>query len=79
MDIIIKYWCSEKGKAETRYFDSQFLRRPNAENLVEKLKVSLKQLDTRKCLQLSMDGPNTNWLVLEMWNEERIKKKNLYK
>ena len=47
----------------TKYFDSCFLKRPNSLNL--HLLKSLASLDISKLIQISMDGPNTNWDVLE--------------
>ena len=32
MDIQIRYWNESFGVVETCYFDSKFLKRPNAEN-----------------------------------------------
>ena len=48
--------------------DSQFLLRPNTENLKSELIESMSNLDMAKFLQLSMDGLNTNWNVLDLVN-----------
>lgn len=50
---------------QKRYFDSQFLLRPNADNLLESLTTAIKDLSQEKLIQLSMDGPSTNWSVLD--------------
>lgn len=33
IDVYIRFWNDKKDIAETSYFDSKFLLRPNAENL----------------------------------------------
>ena len=74
MDLNIRYWDDEKGLVVTRYFGSQFLRRPNAENLFKHLLESMKLLSPKWLIQLSMDGPNTNWEVLRLLDEHRNEK-----
>ena len=37
MDIQIRFWDDSHALVKTRYYDSQLLNRPNAENLVESL------------------------------------------
>jgi hypothetical protein len=71
MDIQIRYWNETKGVVDTRYFDSKFLKRPNAENLTGELNDALAKLPVKNMTQLSMDGPNTNWKVLELINSQR--------
>ena len=66
MDINIRYWNQLKNIAETGYLTSCVLLRPNAENLCEELFTSIAELDKQKFLHLAMDGPNTNWLVLNL-------------
>ena len=66
MDVNLRYWNDEKNIAETSYLDSKFLLRPNAENLKCELGASITGLNMAKFLQLSMDGPNTNWNVLNL-------------
>ena len=65
MDFNICYWSSAKNVVETRYFDSKFVSRPNADNLFEQLDYVLKELSEIKILHLSMDGPSVNWNVLD--------------
>ena len=48
-------------RAESSYFDSQFLYRPNALNFTNSLLASIDGLELCKFLHL---GPNTNWNVL---------------
>ena len=56
---------------KTRYYDSQFLYRPNADNLYQCINAGSSQLPKQPMIQLSMDGPNTNWKVFEKFNTAR--------
>ena len=49
-DVAIRFWNNSKKQAETRYLTSEFLHRPNAENLVNSLSYSLKHLDQQNLL-----------------------------
>ena len=66
MDVHIHYWDNEKGLVKTNYLDSRFVFRPNADNLHDELDNALQSLHEKNMLQLSMDGPNTNWKVFEL-------------
>ena len=66
MDVHIRYWDNEKGLVKTNYLDSRFVFRPNADNLHDELHNALQSLPEKNMLQLSMDGPNTNWKVFEL-------------
>ena len=65
MDISIRFWDDIAGEAVTRYFDSRFFKRPNADNILEELLKATTNLPTKSLSMLSMDGPNTNWSVQE--------------
>ena len=41
MDVAVRFWNDKTGLAETKYFDSQFLRRPTAQNLCDSLYKSM--------------------------------------
>ena len=45
MNVAIRFWNNSKKQAKTRYLTSEFLHRPNAENLVNSLSSALKPLD----------------------------------
>ena len=66
MDVKLRYWNDENNMAETSYLDSKFLLRPKAENLKCELVASITGLDMAKTLQLSLDGQNTAWNVLNL-------------
>ena len=68
--VALRFWNEKKDQAETKYYDSQFLTRPNAENLYSGLETSMKGLDKVKLLQLAMDGPNVNWNVLNILDDK---------
>ena len=68
MDMNIRYWNDETNIVENSYLDSKFLLQPNAESLKFELVASILGLDLANFLQLSMDGPNTNWNVLNLVN-----------
>ena len=64
MDVNIRYWDSTERKIKTRYFDSQFLERRNADNLLDSKNVSTAKLQEDSFFHLAMDGLNVNWDVL---------------
>ena len=65
MNINVCYWATKKNIAVTRYFDSGFVDRPNASNLLDSLQESTKPIPCEKFLQLAMDDPNVNCNVLD--------------
>ena len=71
MDVAFRFWNNSKKQAETRYLTSEFLHRPNAENLFNSLSSALKPLDQQNLPQLSMDSPSVNWNVLDIVSEKR--------
>ena len=69
---IVCYWDTKKNIAVTRYFDSAFLDYPNVSNLQDSLQESTKLIPGKKFLQLSVDGCNVNWNVLDGLDEQLI-------
>ena len=61
MDVIVCFWDNEKNKVCSRYFDSNFLGHTSAQDLLKSLQSSLTTLNPMGLIQLSMDGPTTNW------------------
>ena len=54
---------------------SQFItihERPNAVNLKEEILNAIKDLGMGKFLHLGMDGPSTNWNVLDLINDHQV-------
>ena len=66
MDVNIQYWNEIKHIAETTYLSSRFLLRPTAENVKDELFAGIEMLEKGKFLHLAMDGPKTNWKVLQL-------------
>ena len=64
MDLKGHYWDPETVQAITWYLDSRFFCRPKASKSQEELHEGLKPLDEKAMTMLLMDGPNTNWAVL---------------
>gem|GEM_PF-6826146 len=60
MDISIRFWCTDKNEVATHYYSSAFLGHTTSEDLIQAFKVELKDLNLKKLLQVSMDGPNVN-------------------
>ena len=66
-------FCNDKtGLAERKYFQSQFLRRPTAQNLFNSLYKSKSEREKSKLLQLAMDGPDVNWNVLDLFDDKLV-------
>ena len=60
MDVGVRYWSNRKNIAETRYFDSKFMRQRNADVLLENFDESISSLNRGQFLQLAMHGPQVN-------------------
>ena len=65
MDISIRFWDDIADETVTRYFDSRYFKRPNANNILEELMKATTNLPTKSLSMLSMDGPNINCSVHE--------------
>ena len=72
MDVSICYRDDKEQMVRTRYFDSQFLERPNADNLLDSIKLSTERLRNESLLQLAMDGANVNWEVLTKLDDNLV-------
>ena len=55
MDAGVQYGNNTKNIAETCYFDSKFMRQPNADVLLKNLDESISSLNRGQFLQLAMD------------------------
>ena len=74
MDVQIRYWNEIAKQINMWFFDFQFSRCPNAKNLFDWLIILLTDFPSECLLQLSMDGPNTNWSILTMLHSDRCEK-----
>ena len=52
-------------------FDYHFLRQPNADHIVTKLQQNIQKLVAEKMIQLSKDGPATNWSMFQNMSDQR--------
>lgn len=66
MDLAVRYYMKNEDNEEvvTQYFNSAFLQKSSASDLLTKFKEGLSGLPMSKILQMSMDGPNVNWAFL---------------
>lgn len=71
MDLLLRFWDEELNRVVTRYYDSVFLGHTRAEDLLGKFKTGLSKLNARNMLQISMDGPSTNWKFLDLLVQDR--------
>ena len=69
MDFIFRYYKNDQ--VMTRYLSSAFLGHTTAEDLKLKFEEATQNLDTKRMVQVSMDGPNVNWKMLSKITEER--------
>ena len=56
MDVNVRFWNECRNNVETRYYDSKFLDRPNAENLLESIRDASNGLLLENFLQLTDYG-----------------------
>jgi hypothetical protein len=70
MDLHVRLWDVNNNKAVTRYFNSQFLGKASATDLLHSFKSGLGCIDKHKVIQVSMDGPNVNWAFYKLLKEE---------
>ena len=73
LDVQFRSWDKETIQVQTRYLDSRFFQPTNADNIVAELPNSTASLPEKKMLVFSIDGPNTNWIVLEKLKAHRDK------
>jgi hypothetical protein len=66
---MVRYF--KNGQVRSRYFTSSFLGHTRAEDLKKQFEEATSDLNMKKLVQLSMDGPNVNWKLYNNINEER--------
>ena len=69
MDITVRYFKNDQ--VMTRYLSSTLLGHCTAENLKLKFEEATKNLDTKRMVQVSMDGPSVNCKMLRKITKER--------
>lgn len=70
MDVAIRLWDVTRSQATSKYFSSAFLGHCTSSDLLMGLKDSLDEVNLTDIIQLSMDGPNVNWKLMRMFQED---------
>ncbi|XP_055551549.1 uncharacterized protein LOC129733946 [Wyeomyia smithii] len=72
MDIVVRYWCTQKNEVVSRYVGSAFLTSTRAKDLLQGLKIQFNENPSvlNNIIQISMDGPNVNFCLLKELNKE---------
>lgn len=62
MDVVVRFWNDATNEVATRYLTSAFLQHATSEDLLNAFTSALGQqnLNMKKMIQISMDGPNVN-------------------
>ena len=71
MDLQIRFFDVEDDTVKVRYLDSKFLGHTANTDLLKAFLAGLEKIDHSTILQISMDGPNVNWLFYEKYLEHR--------
>ena len=69
MDFIVRYL--KDGEVKCRYLSSGFLGHTTAKDLKRAFEECTEKLDLKNLIQVSMDGPNVNWKMLDLIVEDR--------
>ena len=70
MDIILRFYNIEEDTVCTMYYNSVFLGRARATDILESFKLGLKTLPLGKMINISMDGPNVSWKFIKLLKYE---------
>ena len=74
MDFVVRYF--NKDRVTCRYLTSEFLDHTHVDDLKKKFEEGIKDLEKKKMLQVSVDGPNVNWQLYDSIVEERNENDN---
>ena len=69
MDFIFRYF--KDSEVKSRYLSSGFLGHTTAKDLKRAFEECTEKLDLKNLIQVSMDGPNINWKMLDLIVEDR--------
>ena len=69
MDFFVKYY--NKDRVVCRYLTSRFPGHTSAEDLKKEFEEGIQELDTKKMVQVSMDGPTVNGKLYDSIMEEK--------
>ena len=75
MDVHVRYWSSSKNQICVRYLDSKFMGHATADDLLENFSDVINNVDGgNRMIQVSMDGPSTNWKFFNLLQKGRVEK-----
>ena len=69
MNFIVRYF--KDGEVKSRYLSSGFLGHTTAKDLKRAFEECTEKLNLKNLIQVSMDGPNINWKMLDLIVEDR--------
>ena len=72
MDLVVRYWDPEDEQVKVRYWDSKFLGHTTHQDLLSAFLESVQGIDLTLVIQVSMDGPSTNWLFYQKFVAHRL-------
>ena len=72
IDMHIRYWNTSLNAVKTRFYNSQFMGKAVANDVLKIFKDCVNGMDEDKLLQVSVDGPNLNTSFLTCFSEERM-------
>lgn len=75
MDIFVRFFDINRSRVRTEYFNSVFLGRATAQDLLDSFIVGIQPLNQNNILQVSMDGPNVNLSFMKKL-QDRMKEDN---
>jgi len=71
MDIVVRSMCN--NRVVSQYLTSNFLGHTTAEDLKENILSAIQPIDESTLVQISMDGPNSNWSLYSKIRDQRKK------
>ena len=73
MDVHLIYFDDESKLVKKRYIGSQFMGTVVAKETLERFEEVHGKLDsTHNTIQISIDGPNVNWRMLDLVKDEKM-------
>lgn len=70
LDLHVRIW--DCGTVQTRYLGSEFFGQATARDVVDKLSGVLTDMGLHNLVQVSMDGPNVNWKIFDLLQNESL-------
>ena len=75
MDFIGRYF--KDGEVKSGYLSSDFLGQTTAKDLKGAFEECTEKLDLKNLIQVSIDGPNINWKMLDLIVEDRTQMRHI--